>query len=161
MLKSRVPFCNLFKAAFILDTFNTPSFFFWFHPPLPPHSSVCLGLASTNLRLAVALCLSGRPQEAFYVIAVVCSSWSAVNNGTSQRDILTPLGAQMLPGVRAGNRMVARRVKDEFSYILNNYGTSPKFAKQELVLMRVILLMEKILRHQWSRCPKTFFFSPI
>ena len=44
------------------------------------------------MRLAVALCLCGRHQEALFIIAVVCSTWSAINLHTSQRDILTPLG---------------------------------------------------------------------
>lgn len=61
------------------------------------------------MRLAIKLCLSGRFQEALYVIAVVCSTWSSVNIATSQRDILTPYGNQNLPSVRSGNRMVARR----------------------------------------------------
>ena len=60
------------------------------------------------MRLAIKLCLSGRFQEALYVIAVVCSTWSSVNIATSQRDILTPLGNQNLPSVESGNRMVAR-----------------------------------------------------
>ena len=61
------------------------------------------------LRLAIALCISGRYEEAFYVIAVVCSSWSAVNTATSKRDVLNPYGDQSLLGVRCGNRMVVRR----------------------------------------------------
>lgn len=56
----------------------------------------------------MALCLNGRVSEAFYVIAVVCSTWSAVNLATSQRDCLTPLGDTRVGGVNAGNRMVAR-----------------------------------------------------
>ena len=67
-----------------------------------------LGKSLTILRLAIALCLSGRPQEALFIIAVVCSSWSAVNIATSQRDILTPLGDISRASVRCGNRMVAR-----------------------------------------------------
>jgi hypothetical protein len=62
------------------------------------------------MRLAVALCLCGRHQEALFIIAVVCSTWSAVNLHTSQRDILTPLGDCNLPSVRGANRMVARLV---------------------------------------------------
>ena len=60
------------------------------------------------LRLAVALCINGRYQEAVYVIAVVCSTWSSMNANTSQRDVLTPYGNTALSGVRAANRMVAR-----------------------------------------------------
>lgn len=56
----------------------------------------------------MALCIRGKIAEAFCSIAVVCSSWSAVNLHTSQRDILTPLGQFLHSGVNAGNRMVAR-----------------------------------------------------
>lgn len=64
------------------------------------------------LRLAVTLCLCGRVQEALFIIAVVCSSWSAVNLHTSQRDILTPYGDWSRPSVAGANRMVARLVID-------------------------------------------------
>lgn len=56
----------------------------------------------------MALCINGKVSEALFVIAVVCSTWSAVNLATSQRDLLTPLGDASLPGARAGNRMVSR-----------------------------------------------------
>ena len=62
-----------------------------------------------TLRLAIALCLQCRYQEALAVIAVVCSSWSVVNLATSQRDMLCPFGQTQLASVRSGNRMVARR----------------------------------------------------
>lgn len=42
------------------------------------------------------------------MIAVVCSSWSVVNLGTSKRDILTPLGDETCTGVRVGNKMTSR-----------------------------------------------------
>ena len=54
------------------------------------------------------LCLAGCPGKALYVIGVVCSSWSSVNLGTSQRDEMTPLGNTNIPSIRAGNLMVAR-----------------------------------------------------
>ena len=60
------------------------------------------------LRLALALCLSGRVAEACFVVAVVCSTWSSVNLATSKRDLLCPYGDQRVPSVRSGNRMVAR-----------------------------------------------------
>ena len=63
-----------------------------------------------DLRLALVLCLCGRPAEAAFVIAVVCSSWSAVNLATSKRSVLTPFGDQSLTSVRSANRMVARLV---------------------------------------------------
>lgn len=76
-----------------------------------PHTVIELfnfHLDGVNLRLAIKLCLHGRLGEALYVVAVVCSSWSAVNKGTSQRDVLTPLGDPSITGVRAGNQMVSR-----------------------------------------------------
>ena len=60
------------------------------------------------LRLALLLALSGSTDTALFTIAVVCSTWSAVNLATSKRDILTPYGDVSLPGVRSANRMVAR-----------------------------------------------------
>ena len=63
-----------------------------------------------QLRLAVALCLCGRFAQALYIIAVVCSTWSSVNLGTSQRDILTPYGNCAVPSVNGANIMVARPV---------------------------------------------------
>ena len=62
-----------------------------------------------RLRLAIHLCLQCRFKESLAVIAVVCSSWSMVNAGTSQRDILCPYGASEITSVRIGNIMVARR----------------------------------------------------
>ena len=61
-----------------------------------------------DLRMSVALVLAGRIEEALYTLAVVCSTWSVVNAGTSKRDLLTPLGDIRIPGVRCANRMVAR-----------------------------------------------------
>lgn len=61
------------------------------------------------LRLALTLALHGLAATALFTIAVVCSTWSAVNLATSKRDILTPYGDVSLAGVRSANRMVARR----------------------------------------------------
>lgn len=65
-------------------------------------------LLDSSLRLAIQLCLNGLVNEALFVIAVVCSSWSAVNLGTSKRDELVPYGDVTVAGVRCGNRMVGR-----------------------------------------------------
>ena len=59
-------------------------------------------------RLAIVLCVAGKPEATLYVLAVVCSSWSAVNLATSKRDVLTPYGDENVTSVRTGNRMVAR-----------------------------------------------------
>ncbi len=66
------------------------------------------GIQHLVCRLALSLALNGHTPSALFVIAVVCSSWSAVNLATSQRDYLTPFGDTSLATVRAGNRMVAR-----------------------------------------------------
>lgn len=42
------------------------------------------------------------------VLAIVCSTWSAVNLGSSERDALIPLGAVYKPSVRSANKLVAR-----------------------------------------------------
>lgn len=42
------------------------------------------------------------------VIAVVCSTWSVVNRGTSKRDELVPEGQDRCLSVRRGNQMVSR-----------------------------------------------------
>lgn len=66
----------------------------------------------------MALCINGKVDEALYVIAVVCSTWSAVNLATSQRDLLTPLGDTSLPGVHAANRMVSRLGVPKHGFVL-------------------------------------------
>lgn len=53
--------------------------------------------------------LHGCAATALFTIAVVCSTWSAINLATSKRDILTPYGDVSLAGVRSANSMVARR----------------------------------------------------
>jgi hypothetical protein len=42
------------------------------------------------------------------LIALVCSSWTPMNMGTSKRSILTPLGDEAVPSVKQGNVMAAR-----------------------------------------------------
>ena len=67
------------------------------------------------LRLVLALCLAGKVGEAFFSLAVVCSSWSSVNLGTSRRDLLCPLGDPTVPTNRQGNTMVARTLVAMFT----------------------------------------------
>lgn len=69
------------------------------------------GVPNILSRLALILAIHGcvNPcSDALYIIAVVCSSWSAVNLSTSKRDVLTPYGDISLASVRSGNCMVAR-----------------------------------------------------
>lgn len=72
---------------------------FEIHPQKQHHS---------QLRLALNLALYGSTFSALYTIAVVCSTWSAINLGASKRDLLTPYGDVSVASVRSANRMVAR-----------------------------------------------------
>ena len=62
------------------------------------------------LRLAVLLVLQGVSPGMLACLGPVCSSWSIVNRGTSQRDELTPLGNCRNTKVIQGNRMISRRL---------------------------------------------------
>ena len=84
---------------------HAKSFGWWL---LESHYLLSMRQPPNLVRLALLLVFAGAPM-ALFVIAVVCSSWSAVNAATHQRDLLTPYGDQTLDGVRCGNRMVARR----------------------------------------------------
>lgn len=97
-------------------------------------------------RLAIALCLSGRYEEALFVIAVVCSTWSAVNLATSERSILTPYGNQSLPSVRAGNRMVARPIGPFRASLIKNIArtiTLYHFVSSHYLLIFLLVWLPK------------------
>ena len=86
------------------------SFMSWSHPvPNPlnqsPHPAV---QSCATARLALSLALAGIPGVLAAVIAVVCSSWSPVNQHTSGRDFLLPGGLFFRKSVAAANKMVAR-----------------------------------------------------
>lgn len=68
---------------------------------------VCEALA-WKLRLAVSLLLASQWGGSLTTIAVVCSTFVPVNLFTSQRDALTPLGAQHITAVRQGNKQTSR-----------------------------------------------------
>lgn len=57
------------------------------------------------------LILEGEFEELVATLAPVCSSWSIVNRGTSQRSMLTPYGNCRNMKVIRGNRMISRTVK--------------------------------------------------
>ena len=59
-------------------------------------------------RLAVLLALQGLSPGVVACLGPVCSSWSIVNRGTTQRDFLLPRGDRRNTKVIQGNRMVAR-----------------------------------------------------
>ena len=74
--------------------------------PPPPHLEH--PQAELPLRLAVMMVLAGKFGEALYTFGTVCSSWTAINQATSQRDALVPMGAPWLTSVRSGNKMTSR-----------------------------------------------------
>ncbi|CAK9032143.1 Uncharacterized protein SCF082_LOCUS19941 [Durusdinium trenchii] len=58
--------------------------------------------------LAVALILASKWGDCLALLAIVCSSFSVVNRGTSERDELIPWGASFRPSVRTANKMTTR-----------------------------------------------------
>lgn len=60
------------------------------------------------LRLAVHLILQGRQGDFCCLFGTVCSSWVAINAGTSRRSLLLPEGAEHLEYIRLANSMVSR-----------------------------------------------------
>ena len=52
--------------------------------------------------------LNAKPGQSLVVIAVVCSSFVAVNAGTHKRSPLNPLGDTSRPTVALGNELVSR-----------------------------------------------------
>lgn len=63
-----------------------------------------------NHRLSIIMILHGKWASLVATFAVVCSSFSAVNLGTSLRSLLTPYGDCTNTTVIRGNRMVSRTV---------------------------------------------------
>lgn len=85
---------NIFKLRLILSSLPQPSDSLI---PLPGHP-----------RLALAMVLAGCVEGFLLLAALVCSSFSAVNLGTSKRSVLTPEGDERVLGVRRGNKLTAR-----------------------------------------------------
>ena len=70
-----------------------------------PHRTV-----HPNLRLCVWAILSAKLDRFVVLIAMVCTSFSAVNRATNRRDILTPYGDASRDYVVLGNCMLERRL---------------------------------------------------
>ena len=64
--------------------------------------------ASPQPRLALATMMNAKPGDATVLLAMVCSSFSAANRGTSQRSIVCPLGDITKRSVQIGNMMLCR-----------------------------------------------------
>ena len=63
---------------------------------------------SRNLRLAIHLLLCSEWEAICTFLAIVCSSWTPVNRGSTGRGILTPLGNEDFVAVRRSNKLVSR-----------------------------------------------------
>ena len=66
-------------------------------------------------RLCVALCLQAG-MGLVMILATVCSTWVAVNLGTSCRSCLVPQGSVTATANRRGNKMVCRTGLKRFSH---------------------------------------------
>lgn len=64
--------------------------------------------ACWKLRLMVSLALQGKFAQLLMMLATVCSTWVAVNVGTSRRSVLTPSGLWHYTSVRKANKQVTR-----------------------------------------------------
>ncbi len=65
------------------------------------------------LRLAVATVLNAKHDAFTCLMAIVCSSWTTINMGTSGRHISHPTGREELEYIAKANKMASR----SFSYI--------------------------------------------
>ena len=61
-----------------------------------------------QLRICIWLVLQSSFNDCFNLLAVVCTSFTPVNAGTSKRSILLPSGNTALPYVCDGNSMCER-----------------------------------------------------
>ncbi len=66
-----------------------------------------------TLRLALATILNAKTDNNLCVLAMVCTSFVAINRGTNQRFPFAPLGAQSVPSVALGNLLASRFLATE------------------------------------------------
>lgn len=76
----------------------------WFLPCYPRYRSKC----ACMLRLAVATILNAKHDQFTCLMAIVCSSWTTINMGTSGRHVAHPAGREELEYVANANKMAAR-----------------------------------------------------
>lgn len=83
----------------------------WLVPTLPPLTHVTawfLRLPRSLPRLIVILLLQSALGQVLCFCGIVCSTWVAINAGTSKRTVLTPTGDETSVATRKGNIMCAR-----------------------------------------------------
>lgn len=78
-------------------------------PKVEPPCMVLFSVAPEP-RLAIHILLFGEWEQICAFYAIVCSSWVPVNRGSTGRSIMTPLGCEDYPNVRASNKMTSRMV---------------------------------------------------
>lgn len=97
------------KAMFAAG-YGTASLDILYHNPVPDKENPMDILTASGMALALATILNCKPGAFVTLLGVVCSSWTAVNQGTSRRHITHPLGSQNYDYVHAANVMVSRVV---------------------------------------------------
>ena len=61
-----------------------------------------------HVRLALTSILKAKHGQAMILLAMVCTSWTVVNQGTSGRSFADPCGRVHLEYIRTANRMACR-----------------------------------------------------
>ena len=95
-----------------------------------------IGYLASQPRLAVALLLQAAFQRVVVVLAPPCSTWVAINSGTSRGTILCPGGDETLLQNRKSNKLAARTGS------LKWFGDSPIVPK---ILTTCGLLPQKVI----------------
>ena len=113
---------------------------------LHSHRSFCNNL--TRLRLAVVFLLKAKVGDCISWLAIKCSSFTAVNRGTSKRSASNSVGDTSMPSVYQSNAMLERTT--QFCLILfacfyvNENCVYPyilQFGKERCLFPRTILLL--------------------
>ena len=100
------------EAGIVFFGTNSASFFglhfLWYDSSIPPQHSPKSVVRLLPPRLAVILLLQAPFGALVTFLGPVCSSWVAINAGTSQRTLLTPGGNGGFPSVQRSNKMACR-----------------------------------------------------
>ena len=71
--------------------------------------------------------LHSRDDDLMVIAGVVCSTWVAINQGTSGRDFLCPMGRERYASVAASNQMVSRSLAMICYRALSSFCLAIKF----------------------------------
>ena len=70
------------------------------------------------VRLALTSILNAKHANAMVLMAVVCGSWTVINQGTSGRHVTHPMGREGLEYIKEANVMVCRQFVFYYSKFL-------------------------------------------